>query len=161
MTSGVSSNIANPGNFLRTTRSFPKEIQPLVVEINKAYLDIANEMNSRIIGVFGTSPIITGESWFLDGQSGKQQTLRQVYPFTSAGSIPHGIELSSISYFTRIYGTVLLNNGDWHPMPVVAVNAVTNQIQVKITGPNIVITAGATSTPIVRGLIVIEWLSVV
>ena len=78
----MNSSIANTGNFLRTQRSFPTEIQPLTVELDKAYVDIAAQVNDRISGIYGTSMTITGESWFLKGEVGRQQTLRQVFTFT-------------------------------------------------------------------------------
>lgn len=153
----MSSNIPNRGNFLRTTRSFPVESQALGVELNKAYIDIATQVNNRISGLFATSVTITGESWYLSGDNSKQQTLRQIYPITGAGNYPHGINLRNISGFSRIYGDIT-NGTNWYPLPYVDITA-TNQISIFIDPTNIVITSGSGAPSIVRGIVVLEWLS--
>lgn len=159
MTAPVSTNIANPGNFLRTSRNFPIEIQPLTVELNKAYVDIATQVNNRISGIFGTSATITGETWFLNGQSGRQSSLRQVYSITGPASYPHGINTTTLTQFSRIYGTAT-DGTNWYPLPYVDVISATNQISLVITSTNIVVAAGAGSPPVITsGVIVLEWIS--
>ena len=149
----------NQTSFLRSSRSFPKEIDQLTVEVNKSYIDIANAVNIRTIGVFSyNNPAITGESWFLN--TGKQQTLRKVFTVTGAGPITHNIDLSSFGGFTRIYGTFKDNAGVWYPLPYVDEMAANNQISLKVTGTQILITAGTGTPPsIVSGNVVLEWLS--
>lgn len=147
--------------YLRTTRDFPSDPQALSMELNKMYIDISNATNSRTVGLFPTNKAaITGEEWFLTGS--RQQTLRQVYQFTSFSSplnIPHGINLSQISNFTRIYGTAF-DGTNYYPLPYVDVTAANNQINIVVGPTNITITAGAGSPPaITSGLIVLEWLS--
>lgn len=155
----MSSNVVNQLPFLRTSRNFPEEIQPLTVEINRSYVDIANKVNERVIGVFPTNrPAITGESWFFN-KNERQQTLRQIYTFTAAGSIPHGIDLTRIYGFTRSYGE-FTDGTNWYPLPYVDVVSATNQINLVISPTDIVITAGAGSPPTVSsGFVVLEWLS--
>lgn len=154
----MSSNVANQIPFLRTSREFPEELHQLTIEVNRSYIDIANAVNNRTISIFPTSkPSITGESWFIGGQ--KQQTLRQIYTFTSAGNIPHNITVSQTNGFTCIYGT-FTDGTNWYPLPYVDVMNATNQVNVKITPTNIVITAGGGSPPsISSGYVVLEWLS--
>lgn len=155
-------NIVNQVAYLRTTRQFPEEMRQLTVELTKSYMDIANAINNRVISIFPTNrPAITGENWFFTNQ--RQQTFRQVYPFGSfvgTLSIPHGIEVSEIPGFTKIYG-IFTNGTNWYPLPYVDVIAVNNQINVIITPSQIVITGGggAGQPVILRGWIVLEWLS--
>lgn len=147
--------------YLREQRSFPNDnIQALTVEIDRAYVDIAIKVNNRTIGLFPDNvPIGTGERWFLNGQTQRQQTLRQLYQFTAAGNIPHGINVAQIAGFTRIYGT-FTNGTNWYPLPYVDDISATNQVNVIVTPTNIVITAGAGSPPaITSGFVVLEWLS--
>lgn len=158
----MSSNVVNQVPYLRTSRDFPQEAQPLSLELNKAYIDIANVVNNRIIGLFPTSqPGVTGESWFIGGGNSKQQTLRRVYPFTSSNlTIAHGITTSQISGFTRIYGTFVDGSGVWYPLPYVDVLNVTNQVNLIVNTTNIVITLGAGSPPsLANGYVVLEWLA--
>lgn len=160
----MSSNISNSSNYLRTSRNFPTEMQPLTVEINRAYVDIATQVNNRISGIFGTSTTITGESWFLDGQSGKQQTLRRVFQFGSAGNIDiselnFGTGFSNIAGITKIFGT-FTDGVNWYPLPYVDVVSATNQVSVSVTATEIVITTGAGAPPsITKGTAILEWLS--
>ena len=156
----MSSNIVNQVPYLRTTRNFPEESQPLSVELNRSYVDIASKINDRVIGIFPTMrPAITGESWFYNAAQ-KQQTLRQVYTFTAAGSTPHGINLSQIAGLTRIFGT-FTDGTNWYPLPYVDVVAANNQVNIIVDPTNIVITAGGGAPPaITNGFVVLEWLSV-
>lgn len=154
---------ATPTNqvpYLRTTRTFPQDPQSLSVEMSKAYLDIANVVNSRTIGIFGTVQTVTGNAWYLKGGTQRNQTLRQVYSFTSTGSIPHGINTLNIVGFVAIYGSFQDNATppNFYPLPYVSTTAA-NQVQVVITPTNIVITAGGGAPTIVNGVIVLEWLS--
>ena len=63
----MSQNVSNQVAFLRTTRNFPlDDPQQLSVEINRSYVDIANAVNTRTIGIFPTNMAAQGgESWFL------------------------------------------------------------------------------------------------
>lgn len=153
-------NIINRDSFLRTSRNFPFEAQALSVEINRSYVDIANAVNAKTIGFFtDNSAAITGESWFLNGSAGKQQTLRQVYQITGAGNTAHGLNLGQLSNITRIYGTIF-DGTNYYPLPYVDSTAAGNQIAIKVTPTNIVVTAGGGSPPTIStGLIVLEWLS--
>lgn len=146
--------------YLRVQRTFPQDPQALSVEISRAYIDIAQNVNKRTIGIFANVPLVTGDTWFLNGGNRKQQTLRQVYTITGTGSYEHGITLSNISGFTKIYGTFVDNAGVWYPLPYVdSVNA-DNQISVVVNSTHIVITAGGGSPPaIASGFVVLEWLS--
>jgi hypothetical protein len=154
------SSFANPGNFLRTSRNFPSDPQELSVELSKTYIDIANEVNNRISGIFGTgSQTITSESWFINGQNGRQFSLRQVYTFTGAGAIPHGINTATLTGFSRIYGS-FTDGTNFYPLPYVDATAANNQVEVYIGPTNINIVAGGGSPPtITSGQIVLEWIS--
>src|SRR5262245_6710740 len=102
--SSLATNIFNRVSYLRVSRDFPAEIGQLAIEVNKSYIDIAAAVNFRTISIFTTiEPIITGESWFIS-KNQRQQSFRQVYTFTSTAAIAHGINLSQIDQFSRMYG---------------------------------------------------------
>jgi hypothetical protein len=146
------------GPFLRVQRLFPQDPQALSVEMDRAYTDIASNVNSRSLGVYPSNQSIqNGDSWYLNGL--KYQGFRQFYTFTSAGNIPHGINLTNIFAITQIYGT-FTDGSSWYPLPYVNVVAANNQVSVTVSGTNIVITAGGGAPPaITRGYVVLEWLS--
>lgn len=160
----TSPNPINRTPYLRTAREYPREVENLSHELNKTYVDIASAVNERTIGLFPTiRPAVTGNSYFLE-KNQRQQSLRQVYPFTSDGgtiTIAHGINLSNISYVPVITGTFMDSSTNvFYPLPYVDVINANNQINVKITQTDIVITPEGGSPPNLSvGLVLIEWLS--
>lgn len=154
-------SIINQVAYLRTTRKFPEDnMNTLSIELDKSYLDIANAVNNRTIGLFPVNrPAIGGESWFVN-KNQKQQNLRQVYPFSDTNLIiTHGIQFSSLTNFVRIWGT-FFDGTYWQCLPYVDVVAANNQINVKIISTQIIVTKGAGTPPACNaGLIVVEWLS--
>jgi len=145
--------------YIRTSRNFPLEAQPLAVEVNKSYLDIANAINQRVIGLYATGKSnITGESWYINS-SQRNQSLRQLYSFNAAGNIPHGINFSQIAGIVKIYGTIF-DGTNFYPLPYVDISNVDNQVSVYVDPSNIVITAGAGSPPAIQGgFVILEWLA--
>lgn len=153
----MSSNVPINSPFLRTSRDFPPEINQIAIEAHKAYIDTANCVNARTVSIFpSTRSVVTGEAWYIF-QNRKQGGFRQVYTFTAAGNIPHGINLNLISGFVRIFGT-FTDGSIWYPLPWVDIVAATNQINVKVDSDNIIIAAGAGAPVITSGRVVLEWL---
>lgn len=148
--------------YLRTTREFPKELDQLSVESNKAYLDVANAVNSRTIGIFPTnSPAITGESWFITNQ--RQQTLRQVYTFTTTAPITHNVNgLHGITpiNFTRPFGTYT-DGTNGYGLIFGSNVAIPNQISFYLTTTQIIFVLGAGAPALTSGRITLEWLSAI
>lgn len=152
----MSSNVVNQVAYLRTSRDFPEDAQALRMELNKSYIDTANAINSRTIGIVPINrPAINGEEWFAFGN--KQQGLRQAYLFTTVGTFLHGINnfsfISPRSYGsftdgTNFYGAIYASNV-----------AIAGQVSFYVTPTNIVVLAGAGAPAISRGVIVLEWLS--
>lgn len=155
-------SIINQVAYLPTSRNFPIDQSQLTQELDKSYIDIANAVNNRTIGLFPTNfSAINGESWFLNGR--RQQGLRQIYQFTSFASIPHGLNFNSIAFVTRIYGTFLSPTSpiQYFPIPyvdIVAANQIGIAIQA-INNGNIVFNVGGGAPAITSGIVVIEWIS--
>lgn len=159
--------VVNHSSYLRVSREFPKDPERLTLQINKSWVDIANAVNVRVIGLYPTNgAAVTGEEWFIQGSS-KQQSLRQVYNFTAVGSIPHNI-FTNISWVTpnsygsffdgtRFHGVIYANSS----VPIAGQLTFDVTPSVGQTSGNIIITAGAGAPAIVRGIIVLEWLSAV
>lgn len=148
--------------YLRTSRSFPTDLQPLVVQINKMYNDIATSVNCRTVGIFAdNTSVATGETWYvLDSirelvDPNGVQTLRKTFQFTGTGSIPHGIDFNNILGFTRIYGTVT-DGTLWTPLPYADITNVINQVLVLVNPTNIVIASN--TYPVAGGFVVLEYL---
>ena len=56
----MTTNVVNQMPYLQTSRNFPLEAQPLAVEVNKSYVDIANSVNNRMIGLYPTEAFPMG-----------------------------------------------------------------------------------------------------
>lgn len=156
-------NIIQRAPYIREQRKFPREdMTALSREIDQAYIDIANKLNSRTIGFYPTNvQAITGEKWFLEGQPRQQQTIRQVYTFTSFSAIQHGIDTvdNPNFYFTMMYGQ-FTDGTDWYGIiPGNYNDAITGQIVFSLTSSNIEFGVDAGAPSIVKGVIVLEWLS--
>jgi lysozyme family protein len=155
----MSSNVINSTPFLRTSREYPQEdMHELAVEINKTYVDVANAVNQRSIGLYPTNrPAVTGNSYFFTSQ--RLQELRQVYTFTSFGTIKHGINTANIVGFSQMYGS-FTDGSIWYPLPYVNATAANNQVSITVDATNINVTAGAGAPPTpTRGWVVLAWIS--
>lgn len=150
-------NIINQVAYLPTTRSFPSDLQELPFEINKAYVDIASAVNTRVIGIYPASrPAINGQDWFFSGK--KQQGFRQVYSFTTFTSIRHGITVSSVARFTNCYGSYT-DGTNWYGVIYATSILIPGQLSFYIDPTNIVLVDGAGGRPpITLGTIVLEWI---
>jgi hypothetical protein len=155
----MSTNVPNQVSFLKTARNFPNDLKQLTVEVNKAYIDIASSVNNTTKSLFSVNvPALNGENWFLN-QNQRQQGFRQIYMFTAAGNINHGLKLGGMYGYTRIYGT-FTDGTNWYPLPYVDVVDATNQVNIIVTPTEIQITAGGGTPPaITQGTVVLEWIS--
>lgn len=170
----MTSQIVNQSPYLRTSRSFPEESKNLSGELSKTYLDIANSVNDRTIGLFPTlQPAITGESWFLNTNA-RQQSLRRVYTFTTTADIEIGFKLTTISEFSRFFGIytdVILTTpptppSNWYGLIPATSVAIPGQISffVTVNGASttsdvIRFVVGAGAPALTKGKIVLEWLA--
>jgi hypothetical protein len=151
-------NIINQVPFLRASREFPTEVSELSIVCSKTYIDIANMVNARTIGIFTVNrPILTGESWFIS-KNQRQQTLRQVYTFTTTTNIPHGLNLNQIDYFTRCWGTYT-DGTNWYGIINGTSVAIAGELSFYISPTNIVFLVGVGAPALRKGQITLEWLS--
>jgi len=151
-------NVINQVPYLRTSREFPKEIDQLTLEMDKSYVDTANAVNNRTIGIFPVNrPAINGESWFIQINQ-KQQGLRQVYSFTSTTAINHGIQVITPQQFIRCFGSFTDGTNSYGLFFASSV-AIAGQITFYLTSTQIVFETGAGAPSLTQGTIVLEWLS--
>ena len=134
------------------------DAQALSVEIDRSYVDIANAVNNRTIGLFPVNkPIATGEYWYMSGSNVRQQTVRQVFYFTSTTSITHNIMNIIPGQFTKCLGSYTDGTNTYGLIFGTNV-AVVGQILFYITSTQIVFVVGAGAPSLTSGTIVLEWL---
>ncbi len=156
----MTANVANQVAFLRTSREYPEDPHMLSVEVNKTYLDIAQAVNNRTIGIYPVNrPVITGNNYFITG-SQRQQSLRQFYSFSGTSAIPHGINLSQISRFVQKYGDYT-DGTNWYGLMATTNIAIPGQISFYLDPTNINFLIGAGAPSLTTGTINLEWISVV
>jgi|SRR5271170_1767730 len=156
----MNNNIINQVAFLRTAREFPHDLDKLTLQMNKSWVDIASAVNVRTIGLFPTvRPAITGEEWFLVN-TGKQQTLRQVYTFKTTVSINHGISVTDINQFTRCWGSYTDNTNSFGLIwGTSSATTIPGQISFYLSPTQIIFIVDGAASAIQRGRIILEWLS--
>jgi len=144
---------------LRTSRQFPQDSKQLSIELEKAYIDIANAVNNRTIGLYGSNrPSGTGNSYFIS-KNQRQQEIRQVYTFTTTTAIPHGLNLDHIDYFTNCFGS-FTDGTNWYGLIYGSNVAIAGQISFFVGPTNITFLVGAGAPALTRGIIVLQWISV-
>ena len=150
--------------YLPQSRSFPAQnpVQ-LEPELVKTYIDVAQAINVRTIGIFEKLQIVTGERWFSADPTNanvKRQTYRQVYTFgaiAAGASIAINHNITGITQFTRIYGTCITDLPDYRPIPYASV-APNSNIDIRVTSTQIIIANGAGGPNITSGIVVLEYL---
>lgn len=153
--------------YLPNTRSFPGNITLLTDDLSKSYIEIAQAVNFRTIGIFDKFQVVTGERWFNDADNlSKRQTYRQVYtipasqlPILPAANATFAHNIQGLVTFTRMYGTCITDTPDYRPIPYASV-AANNNIDLRVAGANIIVANGTDpAAPIIEsGIIVLEYL---
>lgn len=154
----MSSNVINQAPYLRTSRTFPHDdTDRLATEIDKAYVDVAQFVNARTIGIFTANrPSITGNSFFVTSQ--RQQSQRQMYTFTSTAAIPHGILINQIANIVSMYGQ-FTDGTNWFGLIPASNVAIAGQISFFLSPTQITFMTGAGAPTFSKGFIVIEWMN--
>lgn len=148
--------------YLQTSIFFPDNFEEFRIKFLEIYRNIANATNSRGISVFDLQEFLTGEQWFTSNNPQiKRQTFRRVYSIgaiAAGGTLNTAHGLTNVSSYTKIIGTVITGVPDNRPIPFVSATVVTDQIEIRIDGTNIIIVNGATAPNITSGLVVLEYL---
>lgn len=144
--------------FIPLYRQFPTEDpKGLERQLVNFHNQISYAVNNKTIGSFDTNAVPNGERWFAaSAQDRLRDGNRQVFQISdSTLTITHGI--ARINLVTRLYGT-FFDGTNWWPLPYVDVTAVNNQIGVRVTSTQLIVTKGAGAPPaVVSGVAVIEW----
>lgn len=150
--------------FLRESRSFPfDDIKSLSVQCDRSYVDVAQAVNTRTIGIFALdTSVATGENWYLTGPATKQQTIRKLFKFTPTSlTIPHGIDFATVATFTHCWGCYTDANNQYYGLIFASDKAISGNYSFYIDSTNINIIAAGAHPTLTSGIVVIEWLSLV
>lgn len=143
------------GPFLIINQRFSEEWEIFLTQITKINADISRAVNIRDIAIYDTVQSISGQQWFNPANVQiKRDGFRQVYQFTGAGNIPHGIVTPTLvtgfgqyTDGTNFYGVI-------HASSV----PIAGQVTFYVTPTNIVVQSGAGAPAITSGVIVLNYL---
>ena len=158
----TNNRIINQFPYLRAQRKFPLDDRELIIELDRSYVDTANAVNTRSIALFTTNrPTNTGQAWYFQGLNEKKQALRQVYTFSAAGNIPHGIPNTEYLYFSRCFGFFTDGTNFYGVLFSASTNSLNTpgQVTFYVTPTDIVILSGAGAPSITSGYVVLEWIT--
>jgi|HubBroStandDraft_4_1064222.scaffolds.fasta_scaffold20529_2 hypothetical protein len=149
--------------FVPIHRQFPtSDTHNLEKQLVNFHVQTNTAVNNRTIGEFQTDITPNGERWFpTAAQSGTPQRLRDGFRIVVQVSdsvlvVNHNI--TQINQVTRLYGD-FFDGTVWWPLPYVDLVAVNNQINVKVSMTQIIVTKGAGAPPsISQGIVVLEYL---
>ncbi len=155
----TNAQITNQVFYLRTTRDFSKvSVEELCIDVSKAYLDTANAVNLRTLGIYPTNKsVVSGNSFYLNGNK-RQQSLRQVFTFSSTAAITHGITVTDPSFFINCYGSYT-NGVNSFGLFFGSSVAIAGQITFYVTPTQIIFLTGAGAPSLTQGIVVIEYMS--
>lgn len=146
--------------FLRVQRLFPTDIKNLALEVDRTYTDIASAVNNRTIGIYPLNGnIITGNNFFFTSQ--RQESLRQVFTFTTTAPIAHNITNIIPGQFAQCWGQWTDGTNSYGLIFGSSV-AIPGQLSFYCTATQIVFISGAGApiiSPTVPSYVVLEWLS--
>jgi hypothetical protein len=143
--------------FVYTYRQFPTDDpHNLEKQLVNVAIQYGVAINQRTIGTFDLAVVPDGERWFAAGNTKLRDGQRLVVQVSDANLIVnHGINM--INQVTRLYGA-FFDGAFWQPLPYVDVLAATNQIGLKVSATQIIVTKGAGAPSISSGVVVLEFL---
>ncbi len=152
------SNIINQVAYIKSSREFPENLQQISNILTRSYVEIAAAINDRTIGLFPSNrPAITGNSYYIF-QNRRQQSLRQVYTFTTTSNIPHNIDTTTTPYIGAMYGQYT-DDTNWYGLIAGSSVAIMGQISFYLSPTEIIFVVDAGAPALTKGIIVIEWIS--
>lgn len=154
----MSSNVVNQVPYIKASREFPPDTDKIALILTRTYVEVADAINLRTIGIFPSNrPAITGNNYFVF-QNKRQQSLRQVYTFTTTVNIPHGIVLHDVDYMVAMYGQ-WTDGTNWYGLIAGTAVLIAGQISFYLDPTNIIFVVGAGAPVLTKGIIVLEWMS--
>jgi hypothetical protein len=152
-------NIINQVAYIKSSREFPADLGQIANILTRSYPEIAAAINERTIGLFPiTRPAVTGNAYYLF-RNQKQQSLREVYTFTSTAPIDHGINFNEVSYIGAMYGQYT-DGTNWYGIIPGTSIAIPGQLVFYLSPTQIIFVPGGGTMPaLTKGIIVIEWIS--
>lgn len=143
------------GPFLPTSQVFPDDAAQRIIVHNENYIDIAQAVNIREIGIYELTEQLNGKQFFnTSNPQQKRFSYRQVFQFSAAGSFAH-----NIANLTLVLGYGQFTDGtNFYGAIYGSSVAIAGQVSFYVTPTNIVVLSGAGAPVITSGIIVLDYL---
>lgn len=148
--------IINTSPYMDNQRKFPTDAELLSREVDRAYVESAQAINERTIGLYPRNrPAVTGNSWYFTSQ--RKQSLRQLYQIDSFSNKPHMIDYATVEYFAGCFGSYT-DGTNWYGMQFMTNNTIASQVTFYLDDTNIIFNVDGSEPAITKGIIVLEWI---
>lgn len=148
-----------------------KEFKELLIRLYQQINNISNVLNIKDTGQYQLSEFITGQLFFSNPALSSdtlqvaidRQVIRKVINFgalpnAATKSVAHGINCTSATSFTAIYGASTDPSGlNYIPLPYASPTLI-NNIELKLTGTNVTIITGSNRSNFTITYIVLEYI---
>lgn len=123
--------------------------------------EIAQYQDATVEGGSNRSETVTGQAWFVPGNAnlfryGSRTVINcGTLPDNGTITVPHGIDVTANTIFTRIYGTA--NDPSTSFIPIPFVDTAGNHIEVNVDATDVNIVTTADYTAYTTTYVVLEW----
>lgn len=153
--------------YLPTSRKFPSDAAQLQPELTKMYVDVATNVNARVIGLFDQIQVVNGERWYnLTETLKRRQGYRKVITFGALSknntyTFVHGV--TGLTQITTLWGNAVATATiapitRYIGLPYVHHQDANHQIEIYVTDTLLYIILGTQAYDLVSGSVVIEYL---
>ena len=154
--------------YLVTSKDFPTSIpEELEQVLSKSWVDCAQAVNTRTIGIFNTTSQVNGDKYYNTANPLQlRQAYRKTFPFgaiAAGAALTFAHSITGIVEIVHLYGTCItdasvLLTAKYEPIPFVSTANINQQVSLWMNDTNIVITNGAGNNNILSGTIIVEFL---
>jgi hypothetical protein len=148
--------------FVPVNTTYSEDQEQYLIQITNQNALLGNTLNIREVAVYDLLEILNGQLWYATDATdptfpaNKRADFRQVYTFSDA-SLTFAHNIANLIQATRIYGT-FTDGTFFYPLPYVDAAAATNQVAIKLSATQVIITKGGGAPAITSGVVVLEYL---
>ena len=165
-------NVWDVASELASTEVTSPEFKELLLRLYQNVNLLALVTNIKDSGYYNTQEFINSQLWFpnpsLSSQTAQLPDMRTVYrkvinfgalPNAATKSVAHGIVCSTITTFTRIYGTASNTTGNnYIPLPYSSSVDIAHNIELKVDATNVTVITGFNYSSFNVTYIILEYL---
>ncbi len=145
-------------NQLPLSIDFPEDQEQLRQTLSSSYKRTVDSVNSKEGALYPLKEVANFQRFFIDG---KPNEFRNGYRYVfklDPNKLTFNHNISNITEMTNYRAIVTTSLGDFRKVPYTDVTNVTNQISMRVTQTQVIITNGATAPTITSGMVILDYL---